>query len=398
MALSFDPNVGIVVDSYSEVRENVRYEWQKAFSDEDNVLNVDPETPAGQLIDSQTALICEKDSDILFLANQFNPEYAEGRWQDALARIYFLTRKRAESTVVDCECRGLYGTLIPKGALVQSTGGYQLKALSEAQIKSNGVVMVEFSVTETGPIPIKANTVNKILTVTPGWDSVNNPAPGVLGRNEETRAELETRRYNSVAKNAQGSVASIQAEIVALDGVLDCVVLENATNAEREEYGIAIEPHSVAVSVFGGSDDDIAEAIYKKKSAGCGTSGDTEVAWLDPRSKVRNRYRITRPQSTPLYVKVKFKNSSNITNDIQAVVSAAIVKNFAGQDGNDRVGMAQTLYASRFYATAVTASNVSDLLGIELSKDGESWSPSVTMSALEEPTLSASDVAVELVE
>lgn len=400
MALSFDPNIGIEVDDYSTVRSKIRYDFQSAFSDSSTseVLNVDPETPAGQLIDSATALVCEKDSDILFLANQFNPEIAEGLWQDALGKIYFLERKRAEATVVDCLCTGLYGTLIPKGSMVQSTSGYQLKSLNDATIGANGTVNVEFVVTETGPIPISAESVTKILTVISGWDSVNNPAAGSLGRNEETRAEFETRRYNSVAKNAQGSVASIQANIMALDGVLDCVVLENSTNETEVFSGVSVDPHSVAISVYGGEDADIAAAIYAKKSAGCGTTGNTTVYHSDPVSKVRNTYKILRPTATAVKIRVRLKYSTDIPNDVADKIQKALVEDFSGRDDHNRVGMAQTLYASRFYALTVTAGGVADLLGIELSWDGSEWGSSLVINGDIEPTLEADDVSVILEE
>jgi hypothetical protein len=58
-------------------------------------LNTDPETPAGQLIDSQTAAITEKDTELLYLCDQFDPAKNEGIFQDAIAKIYFLSRKAA---------------------------------------------------------------------------------------------------------------------------------------------------------------------------------------------------------------------------------------------------------------------------------------------------------------
>lgn len=75
--------------------------------------NPDPATPQGQLITSETAIVQDKNSQLLFLANMFNPETAEGIYQDALAKIYFLTRQPARSTVVPCTCTGLPGTVIP---------------------------------------------------------------------------------------------------------------------------------------------------------------------------------------------------------------------------------------------------------------------------------------------
>ena len=71
------------------VRDAVETDWQAAFG---NRLNPDPATPQGQLITSETAIVQDKNSQLLFLASMFNPETADGIYQDALAKIYFLAR------------------------------------------------------------------------------------------------------------------------------------------------------------------------------------------------------------------------------------------------------------------------------------------------------------------
>ena len=93
-SIDFTEN-GPVVPDTATVRDAVETDWQAAF---DNRLNQDPATPQGQLITSETAIVQDKNSQLLFLANMFNPETAEGIYQDALAKIYFLTRQPARST------------------------------------------------------------------------------------------------------------------------------------------------------------------------------------------------------------------------------------------------------------------------------------------------------------
>lgn len=95
MALVFDESLGFSADSVSEVRAAVAAAWKAAFkSDNTAELNTEPETPAGQIIDSQTASIVQKDSEILYLANMLNPLKATGIFQDALAEIYFTAQAR----------------------------------------------------------------------------------------------------------------------------------------------------------------------------------------------------------------------------------------------------------------------------------------------------------------
>ena len=82
-------------------------------------LNTEPETPAGQLIDSITAEIVQKDSEILYLANQFNPLTASGRWQEAIGQIYFIDRKSGVNSTAICTCTGRAGTVILAGSQIE---------------------------------------------------------------------------------------------------------------------------------------------------------------------------------------------------------------------------------------------------------------------------------------
>ena len=120
--LQFDPQTGLSAPSTAEIRQQVQEDWQAAFQQSGvPPLNVEPETPAGQLIDSETAIIADKNAEVLYLANMFNPRTAQGIWQAALGQIYFITPKQAQASVAECTCTGLAGTLIPAGSLIQST-------------------------------------------------------------------------------------------------------------------------------------------------------------------------------------------------------------------------------------------------------------------------------------
>ena len=119
--ITFNPDTGLVSSGTAAIRANLVTQWQKAFATDPDkpLLDTAPETPAGQLIDGQAVLINRKDSEILYLANMFNPKTALGIWQDALAGIYFIERHIAIATLVTGNIKGAYGTVIPNGAIVQ---------------------------------------------------------------------------------------------------------------------------------------------------------------------------------------------------------------------------------------------------------------------------------------
>ena len=399
MALIFS-NTGIQAEETSVIRERIRNEWKNAFATDPSLppLDVNPETPAGQLIDGETALASEKDNELVFLANQFNPKNAVGAYQDALAAIYFIRRKIAQPTYVTCQATGAYGTVIPYGAIVQDTNGYTFMNTSLATINASGQATLLVRCTELGAVEVASGTVTKIITTVPGWDSVTNAASGVTGRDEESQASMESRRVQSVGKNAHGSVASLFGTIADINDVTALLILENTSNVDKTEKGVTLGGHSVYISVYGGADNDIARAIYEKLDGGCGTNGNTLVTYnpasdnADDQPDALYQYYIERPTpiSTGIVVTVSDAQTTTLTNAIKT----AVVENFNGNSGYRRVKMGDTLYASRFYADVIKA-GVTKLETIQIAYPStDTPADYVTVDADEIPTISADDVTV----
>ena len=393
----FNPLVGVELPSTQEIREDLGEKIQQAFqtSPNDPLLNIEPSSPMGQFLDLIVAEIEAKNSEIAFLANMANPEIATGKYLDALAALYGLDRKISEPTVVNCVLTGLKGTVIPYGAIAQDSLGnqYRHSAANGAQIDDTGSVITTFTAINHGPLEVAAGSVNRIVTTIAGWDSITNPTAGVIGRDEETDAELRNRMIESYAVNATGYVEAIEANLAALEGVLDVRVLENPTNAEITQYGVSIEPHSILIAIVGGEDSDIARTIYQRKDAGCGTTGDYEVQFIDETYyNATYNYKIVRPQNQSLKISVTFfgtsMNETEKNNVIQAIIQDAL-----GQGANDRISLASTVYASRFYQSiqSQTSAPIAQILvGLGTGALGSS----VQIPANVEPTISESDVSI----
>jgi hypothetical protein len=396
VGVNIDINTGITVDSTAAVRQEIAGNWQEVFSDENATLNTDPESPAGQIIDSEAVAVSAKDSELAFIMNQFNPKVASGIFQEALAAIYFLSRKTAQSTVVECTLTGLQGTVIPAGSIIQNDDGYKLESLGAVTIPASGTITTEFATVDTGAIPIGAGTCNKIVTVIAGWDTVSNTNAGVLGQVVESRGELENRRRLSVSQNSHGSRLALQGALYAIDGVIDCLVLENRTNATVTTQGVSLISHSVGICIYGGSDNDIAETIYSKLDAGCGTNGSTTVTYTSS-DGVPNNYQIIRPTPTNIYVEVTINLNASTPATIEDDIKTAIVNDFNGNDtnsGNLRRGCGQIIYASSFSVALIKTAGVTDLVSVEIGLSAGTYTNSVTMDADEEPILTADNISV----
>ena len=396
MGITIDYEKGIKADDTAKVRQSLVEAWQEVFNDENAILNTEAESPAGQIIDSQAVLVTAKDSELVELMNQFDPRKADGVFQEALAAIYFLTRKTAQPTVVECTITGLQGTTIPAGSMIQNDNGYKLTSVGAITIPASGTTTVEFQTVDVGAIPIGAGTCNKIITVIAGWDTVTNENAGVVGQLEESRAALETRRALSVAKNSHGSRLALQGSIATIDEVLDCLVLENKSNASVTIQGVSLISHSVAICVYGGADEAIAEMIYNKLDAGCGTNGGTTVTYISE-DGVPNSYQIVRPTPTNVYIEVKINETSTTPATIEDDIKNALLDDFNGLDansGNLRRGVGQTIYASSFSVALIKTAGVSDLVSIEIGRSVGTYTNGVVMDADEEPILTTENISV----
>lgn len=405
MALAFNPDTGFSVDNVSDVRGAVAQAWKQAFkSDGKAELNTEPETPAGQLVDSQTASIVQKDSEVLYLANMLNPLKATGIFQDALAEIYFLQRKPAIPSSAVIKCTGLPGTVIPVSAQVMSAADDTVWQNTEAvTIGADGTCECVFECQSAGLISAAAGTLSRINTMVAGWDTAVNEAAAVVGQNAETQGAFEARRYASVGLNSRGTIAAVYARVANCANVVSCIVRENKTNVPIEIDGYFIKAHSIFVSVVGGSDEDIAEAIYNSCSAGCDYNGNTEVAVTDSATKAVEKVTFYRPAEFDVYVKVTLQGKDTLPDEYEKTVKSAVYDNFYGEStatigGNPilRVAPGDTVLASRFIPS-VLDSGISQVVRIRVSTDGQSWSETAYMPITGNPTLTADRITVEVV-
>lgn len=383
--VTFNQSTGVAVPSTREIRADIEAMVLERIPG----ISTDSATPMGQIIDIITAEVEAKNAEIAFLANQYNPAIAQGVFLDGLAALYGLERKTSEPTIVQCTCTGLRGTVIPYGAIVQDGNGNQLRQnrVGGVAIGDDGTVSTFFATVEHGAIEIGPETVTQIVTVIAGWDAVTNEAAGITGRVVESDSELYTRMIQSYAINANGSVANIQSNLQALEGVLDCTVLENTSNQPVQQFGVTLEPHSIGVAIVGGEDTEIAEVIFNRKPGGTATTGDTQVTFVDTgHLNAPYTYNIIRPDPVTFDVQVNFFGSA-LSDATQQAIKAAIQDDFNGLLTNPRVGLATDVYASRFYA-CIQAVTDAPIRQIQLGIDDGPLGNSVTVRADQVPTIS----------
>lgn len=361
-------------------------------------------SPQGQISQSDTEIIAQAYDKLLCLFNQMNPDYSTGRFQDGIGRIYFMDRISAQGTVVTAQCIGLVGTVIPAGSTAIDVNGYIYATTDASTIGSSGTVDVQFTCQTTGQVACGSGELNQIYRAVSGWDSVNNATAGVVGVDVERRIAFETRRKQSVARNSRNQDGSILAALLATTNVLDAYVWSNRTASAvtKGATSVSVAAHSVWICVYGGADADVAEAIFNTYNPGCNFNGSTTYTVYD-----NTNYEAPYPEyvmqwqkatTTPVYFKVTLDSSLNPPSDITSQVQTMVQTVFNGSyDGIAKARIGATINAGKYYAPVISISPDSvGILSLEVSLDGVTFTPSVTMGIDQVPTIQASDITVVL--
>lgn len=392
-------DTGITLPAGSDILAGRMADINDAFG---GGVNQSLTTPQGQIAQSDSAIIEDKNANIAEIVNQVNPDYSSGRWQDAIGRIYFMDRIAAVGTVVTGTCVGLVGTVIPIGSQAQDNSGYIYSSITEGVIGEAGTVDVDFQCVTTGPIACPAGTLTTIYRSVYGWDSVTNADAGTLGVEVESRADFEFRRKNSVAANAVNSPQSIYAAVLAVDGVLDAYVIDNplGTAVLEGSTNYSVAANSVYVAVVGGAEADIAQAIWSKKSLGCNYNGNTSYTvyddnYIDPKPAYVVKWQT--PTAVPIYFSVQIEDNPSLPGNIISLVQTAIINAFNGDDGGARARIGSTIYAGRYYAPVFNTNSNVNIQSITLGVTSPGTATSATMGIDQRPTLDASNITVTLV-
>ena len=278
--------------------------------------------------------------------------------EDNFYRIY-ISYSAGESVNTPKSISSTSGDTFISAGSIASDSSNNLYSLSESVLlDSSGTGSGVFVCTEGGEIPCPQGTLTTIVSNVDGWETVNNPSAGTIGAEREGDESLY-RRYNlSKAKYSMGYVSSILAALYDIEGVKSAWVYENDTSMSKTHnsdpvipVGETVDPHSVFIIVDGGNasgafDNQVAEAIMKKKSAGCGMTAANEK--LTTHATV---HRVTispeigggtftavynTPASIPIYVSMNVSVGNYTGADIQNDIKNTLVEWGAGNLNNEQ--------------------------------------------------------------
>lgn len=392
---------GVTVPQATAIRAGVLADYNVAFGG--NLIQTGSALPQHHLADNLTQDIADSNAAVAAVVAGVDPATSEGRMQDAIGRIYFLTRKGATSSVVLATVTGQPGATLQAGALARDVNGLYWASSGDATFPAGGVATVEFACTTPGPVQLGIGELNRIAQASSGWDAINNVGAAVTGTNVESRAEFEARRFVSVAKNAHGSAAAIRGSVWDVPGVIDVYAYDNflgvPVTVGSTDY--EIPAHCVYIAAVGGTDESVANAIFLKKDGGCNLTGNTTVVVQDTENDVGfpyPEYSISweRPASLPILFKVTLRNSSSLPFNIADLVKQSVIDTFSGLNGFQRARIGGEVYSSSYYGPIAQIANLVQVLAVRVGTTLADQD-SVLVGIDQAPTVSADDIEVVLV-
>ena len=308
MAYDYITSTGTVVPDTSTLQAEVEDEYRAALGAD---IVVTPNTPQGTLITAEVIARTGVIGNNAALANQINPNLAEGVFLDAIWALTGGQREAATRSVVPgCVLTGLPGLVIPAGSQAALADGTLFESVS-GLILSNpgGTGTVDFQAVDTGPISVNVGALNQIVTGILGWDAITNPTAATLGQDEESDFDSRQRRRNTLSLQNVALPAAITSALYGGDiGVRSLTFRENVTSVTQTIDGVSMGAHSIFVCVDGGTDLDVATILLANKSLGCDWNGSTTVNVTDPASHQVYTVEFQRPAVIEVQVRVTVRN------------------------------------------------------------------------------------------
>jgi uncharacterized phage protein gp47/JayE len=322
--VSIDGN-GIAAPLFTDVLSWLQAQYQSIYGED---INIAADTQDGQWLSVIASAIHDANMTIVDTYNAFSPTYAQGAGLSSVVKINGIRRLMSSTSTVNVLCVGQAGTDISGIALGDNLnlntqwilpgtfGSGTLIIPPSGQVEATAVCSV------SGSVGAGIGSITRILTPVPGFQTVTNDFPAVVGAPTENDAQLRRRQTISVANPSQTIVVGIQGAISNLEGVQRCMVYENPTAAPDAN---GIPAYSMAVVVEGGDAQAIANMIALRKTPGSPTFGTTNIMVYDVRG-IPTRINFFELILVPITVQITVTALAGFTQTIQNNIQAQVVE------------------------------------------------------------------------
>lgn len=336
-------DTGITAPTYAEVLAFLQAQYRSIYG-ADTYLESDSQD--GQFLGVIALAISDANATTIAVYQSFSPSTAQKAALSSNVKINGLARAVPTNSQADLTCIGQAGTVITNG-IAQDQANNKWALPATVTIPPAGTITVTATCAAVGAVSAAAGQINKIVTATRGWQSVNNASDASPGSPVESDPSLRSRQKTSTALPSRTVLEGTVGAVAAVQGVTRYVAYDNDTKITDAN---GIPGNHLAMVVEGGDAAAIAEAIAAKKGPGGGTYGTTSVT-------VQNVYGMPitisyfRPTYDPVTVAISLKALTGYTSNTGTAVQKAV------SDYVNSVAIGGGASASVEWADALTAAN-----------------------------------------
>lgn len=220
---------------------------------------------------------------------------------------FFFKRKQESQATVKIELIGGLNVALETGdVIVEANDGIRY-TLSENGILNNKTTF-EFTCDTAGEQGNKeVGSIIKLVKVVNGVYDFKQNEIAAGGQEQESDNEYIERWFLS-RNESEWNLDGIRAEVLKQEGVKSVYADENKT-MQVDNKGL--EPKSIVLIVDGGRNEDIANAIWKKKDQAIQMNGDTVVTVKDNQG-IDREIRFYRPKKREVQVKIEFQKADGV--------------------------------------------------------------------------------------
>ena len=277
MASSTAPTIsatGISAPTYAEVLAFLQAKYRSIYGD-DTYLESDSQD--GQFLGVIALAISDANAATIAAYLSFSPGTAQKAALSSNVKINGIARAVPTNSQADLTIVGQAGTVITQG-FAQDQNNNKWALPDSVTIPPSGSIIVTATCSTIGDVSAGPGQINKISTMTRGWQSVTNATSATEGSPVETDSALRQRQKISTALPSRTVLEGMIGAVASVVGVTRYAAYDNDTKVTDAN---GIPGNSLAVVVEGGDVNAIAAAIAAKKGPGGGTYGTTSATVIN---------------------------------------------------------------------------------------------------------------------
>ena len=223
------------------------------------------------------------------------------------------------SLVRTTDDQGEHSIVLTASGAADSFSATLCKYITVTEVTSN----IQFESAEYGSYVLADGVITQIVTTVDGWTACTNDITPIKGRLTQTDAEARTSYTNRVASRGTGTVASIVSLLYSdVEGVTFAAGYENY-NDTTDAAGRP--PHSIEIVVQGGTDEDVANIIWKNKAGGIRAYGK-HYAYATDVNGNRQYLEFTRVNDVYLLLSITVTSSGGLDDDYAARIKSLLME------------------------------------------------------------------------